>query len=367
MSKAGDQHPTPLSVPPLGGKPSAALHAAAAAAAPPPQQPPLPPKGTAPVAPRPSWVVAADPALGGRGPTRAAPGGRRRVMVAVSAGLLGSVAVAGGLAWVFLRPPDAMDLYLTAKAHMEKGEPTQALALIERGRHGASDPRVVALLTQLEREIALTPRLKIAEQLIASRQLTAAEQVLREALSVDPGSDRARAQLETVRATIAEEAQAAERRRAVAAPARPSSDRVPAPPTPAAPAAGRGRRAAAGRGRGGRADRPEPRAPVAAPAASVSEAPVQPPPGTVPVRIRASDAATLVVDGQATGKTTPATVYLAPGMHRVEARSVADPNLKSERRIMVAADAPAAVELQLPARAPTRRAIETVNPYGEEK
>ncbi|MBK6846881.1 MAG: hypothetical protein IPG96_04805 [Proteobacteria bacterium] len=355
MSKPGDQHPTPVV------QPAVAL------------TPPSTPSSTrGPAATRPTWVMSADPARATTAPV-AAPGvGRRRVIVAVALGLVGAVVVAGGIAWVALRGPDPMDLYLTAKGHVEQGEPTQALALIERGRREASDPRVIGLLTQLEGEIAQEPRLKIAKQLLASRQLAAAEQVLQEALKAYPSSDRARALLETVRAATAEQARGEAARPVGAARPQPASAGPPAtvdapaaaPRGPAA--AGRSRRAAPTRGRAGAPERAQPNTPAIA-AALAAEAPPGPPPGTTVVQIRASETAVISVDGQATGKTTPTTLYLAPGMHRIEARGVADPTLKIERRIMVTADAPATVDLQLPARAPNKRTIETANPYGEEK
>lgn len=350
MSKPGDQRPTPLVSPAAAPKPASRK----------------------PAATRPTWVMSADPVLGPTPPGVGPVASRRRAIVAVALGLVGAVVVAGGIAWVALRGPDPMDLYLTAKGHVEQGEPTQALALVERGRREASDPRVIGLLTQLEREIAQAPRLKLAEQLLASRQLAEADHVLQEALKANPSSDRVHALLESVRAATAEQARAeatrpdATPRPRLASEGQPATADAPTAAPRAPDAVGRARRATLVRGRAGVQERAQPKPAVLAAAPAV-ETPPGPPPGTTIVRIRASEAAVVSVDGQPTGKTTPTTLYLAPGMHRLEAWGSSDPTLKTERRIMVTADAPVTVDLQLPARAPNRRTIETANPYGEEK
>ncbi|MBK8482615.1 MAG: hypothetical protein IPL40_15875 [Proteobacteria bacterium] len=371
MSTPRDQHPTPVISPAVAqeaiGRATTPEPSAAATAT---------PKAAAT---RPSWVMAADPAL--EAPFSVVPraASRRRVIVAVAVGLFGAVVLGGGIAWVLLGGPDAMELYVRAKAHSDNGELTQALALVERGRRGASDPRVVALLTQLEREINVAPRLKIAEQLIASGQLAAARLVLQQALKKAPESDRARALLESTRAAVgdgprsaptgdaapagqgqgsAEEGQAP----ATAAP----TATAPIATTRSLPAVARPRRPPPTRGRATMQERSQSRS-APTPVAAEMEAPSGPPPGTTVVRVRASEASTLSVDGQASGTTTPATLYLAPGMHRVEARGAADPTLRVERRIMVLAEVPVTIDLQLPSRVPAKRTIDPANPYREEK
>lgn len=363
MSTPRDQHPTPVI------SPAVAEEAVARAAAPAPTAT----AAAKTAATRPSWVMAADPVLEAPFPVGPRAASRRRVIVAVALGLCGAVVLGGGIAWVVLAGPDAMELYVRAKAHSDNGELTQALALVERGRRGARDPRVVALLTQLEGEISVAPRLKIAEQLRASGQVAAARLVLEQALKKHPESDRARALLESMRVAAVSNPRSKPPGDAVPAAPRvadegqPSTAAAPVAAARSVPTVGRARRPPPTRGRAAPPERSQPRMTVPTPVTAEAEAPPGPPAGTTIVRVRASEASTLSVDGQASGKTTPATLYLAPGMHRVEARSAADPRLRVERRIMVLAEVPVAIELQLPSRVPAKGSIDTANPYREEK
>ncbi len=311
----------------------------------------------APSGARPSWVLDAKPKPVTPLPVPPRPGkptsNKLGLLVGSGAVLL---VVVGLLVFFLTRSPAAeqpMDAYLTAKSLLEQGKDMEAAAAVSRARKIASDPRHLELLGELEKEIEQAPRLKIAAQLLESKQYPAAGQVLREVIKTHPKSERAKTMLASLEAAQARAESTATRSAQPASSPSTTAPPLVVPSQPRHPArrpAGHPKQVAA----------PPSPAPAPAPAPAPTPAPAPAPSADHgQVRVEASEAATVYVDGKAAGR-APANLSLRPGMHTVEVRADRDGSVRAQRRVMVAAGMSSTVELKL-----KKKSIDSNNPYGE--
>jgi hypothetical protein len=283
-----------------------------------------------------------------------------------------------------------IDSYIVAKGLHANGQDEEALATIGRALQTTHHPGERERFVALQQEIRLAPRLQVMTQLVDRGQCAAALPLLEALAREQPGNRAATEQLARCRGAGAMGASAApspaaEAPRdapkpvvggvappvAVAAPtgvaAAPAV--APLPPAPkhapshAAPRKHRATRAL-----------PEPPRAVAekavaekAPAekAPAEKAPAEKAPDDdARVVVHCSEPSSVFVDGQATGRTTPATVRVPAGHHLIEVRSVRDLSLRTSRWVLTQSRASIRLDLRLGAGGATKRGIDADNPYG---
>jgi len=221
--------------------------------------------------------------------------------------------------------PGQLALYEEIRQLQAEGQIDEALARIEQVRHQLDEPHVVRLVADLERELHLSVRLRAAQRLQTSGRSQQAIKELRAVLEEYPGNEKVILLLMSIeRLTKTSTAPSA---------GKPVAAQVKSAGEPSGP--NRARSAEKRRPVTSKRSRGAVRTHRAQRARARSSRALATTPKTGQLHIETDIPAAISVDGEPSGRVTPATMTLPRGVHSIEVRGLEDAQASRRQTVVV--------------------------------